>query len=260
MASTADLLALYDSQLRTDAETPSAVSVQRLGPLRLVAFAPGRGFFTCRHTTPEDGGVLARLAPEALAYFTADPDIADVEFKTRSHDHAPGLHETLLELGFTAGEPESIMIGPMAGLAGNGAPGVALRRIEQAADIEAMCRMIDEAFGEPYEPRTPGELLARLELRDGMELWVAEADGRMVGAARLEPVAGTSFAGLWGGGVLPEYRGRGVYSGLTAVRAASALAQGIEWAHSDCTEFSRPILERQGLVKVSETVPYEWVR
>ena len=28
---------------------------------------------------------------------------------------------------------------------------------------------------------------------------MAEADGEMVAAGRLEPVAGTQFAGLWGG-------------------------------------------------------------
>ena len=40
------LLAAYDAQLRTDAETPSALSVVRLGPLRLVTFGAGRGFVT----------------------------------------------------------------------------------------------------------------------------------------------------------------------------------------------------------------------
>ncbi len=38
------LTTVSDDQLRTDAETPSALSVTRLGPLRLVTFAGGRGF------------------------------------------------------------------------------------------------------------------------------------------------------------------------------------------------------------------------
>ena len=42
------LLAAYDDQLRTDAETPSAVDVTLLGPVRLVTFAGGRGFVTYR--------------------------------------------------------------------------------------------------------------------------------------------------------------------------------------------------------------------
>jgi N-acetylglutamate synthase-like GNAT family acetyltransferase len=93
-----------------------------------------------------------------------------------------------------------------------------------------------------------------------MELWVAEADGRMLGTGRLEPVAGTAFAGIWGGAVVAERRGRGLYRALTAARARSALEAGVSLIHSDSTEFSRPILERSGLVKVSTTTPYRWRR
>jgi hypothetical protein len=46
MTSSQEYLEAYDRQLRTDAETPSAIAVQRLGPLRLVTFAGGRGFVT----------------------------------------------------------------------------------------------------------------------------------------------------------------------------------------------------------------------
>jgi hypothetical protein len=52
----------------------------------------------------------------------------------------------------------------------------------------------------------------------------------------------------------------GGYRALTAARARSALALGKQLMHSDPTEFSRPILERAGLVKVSATTPYMWRR
>lgn len=42
----AALLRAYDDQLRTDAETPGALAVRRLGPLRLATFADGRGFIS----------------------------------------------------------------------------------------------------------------------------------------------------------------------------------------------------------------------
>jgi len=48
MAVVREYLDAYDGQLRTDAETPSAVAVTRLGPLRLVTFVGGRGFVTYR--------------------------------------------------------------------------------------------------------------------------------------------------------------------------------------------------------------------
>jgi hypothetical protein len=92
-----------------------------------------------------------------------------------------------------------------------------------------------------------------------MELWVAEADGDIISAGRLEPVAGTVFAGIWGGATVEPWRGKGIYRALTTARARSALRMGKTLINSDSTEFSRPILERSGLLKVS-TTPYEWKR
>lgn len=258
----ARLLAAYDEQLRTDAETPSAVSVTTLGPLRLVTFAGGRGFVTYRDLGGADAEAIRRLVPEALDHFRADPGIGRVEWKTRGHDHAPGLHEALLDNGFTPEEPESIMIGEAKALAVD-VPlpeGVTLRRVTEEADVRAMSAMADEVFGDPVSDEMANALLRRLALHDGMELWVAEADGQVVSAGRLEPVDGTDFAGIWGGATRQEWRGRGIYRALTAERARSALRLGKTLINSDSTEYSRPILERSGFVKVSTTTPYEWRR
>lgn len=259
---TARLLAAYDEQLRTDAETPSATSVAQHGPLRLVTFPGGRGFITYQDLGGADADTIRRLVPAALAHYRADPEISRVEWKTRGHDHAPGLHEALLDNGFVADEPESIMLGEARLLAVD-VPlpeGVILRRVTEEADVRAMAAMQNEVFGDPAGDDTANALLRRLATGDGMELWVAEAEGRIVSAGRLEPVAGTTFAGIWGGATRPEWRGRGIYRALTAERARSALRVGKTLINSDSTEFSRPILERSGLVKVSTTTPYQWRR
>jgi predicted N-acetyltransferase YhbS len=138
--------------------------------------------------------------------------------------------------------------------------GVTLRQVTDEADVRAMSAMQDEVFGEPVSKEMANALLRRLSLDKSMELWVAEADGQIVSAGRLEPVAGTDFAGIWGGATREEWRGRGIYRALTARRAQSALAKGRTLIHSDSTEFSRPILERSGLLKVSTTTPYRWAR
>ena len=41
-------------------------------------------------------------------------------------------------------------------------------------------------------------------------------------------------------------------------RRHADLRMGKTLVNSDSTEYSRPILERSGLVKVSTTTPYEW--
>ncbi|MFI8525781.1 GNAT family N-acetyltransferase [Promicromonospora sukumoe] len=262
MTDTSRLLQAYDEQLRTDAETPSAISVTRLGPLRLVTFLGGRGFVTYRDLDGADEARVQELVEQAVAHFRADGGITRVEWKTRGHDHAPGLAEALAEHGFVAEEPESIMIGEAAALAVD-VPlpdGVTLRRVTEEADVRAMCAMQDEVFGSPVSDSTANAILRRQAIDPEMELWVAEADGAIVTAGRLEPVPGTDFAGIWGGSTRPEWRGKGIYRALTAARARSALARGKTLIHSDSTEYSRPILERYGFHKVSTTTPYEWKR
>lgn len=258
----ADYLRAYDDQLRSDAETPSAVSVTREGPLRLVTFAGGRGFITYRDLGGASAGEIDGLVATARAHFDADTSIRRVEWKTRGHDAAPGLHEALLAHGFAPDETESIMIGPVEALLSERPipDGAVVRRVVEEDDVRAMSAMIDAAFSEDTDVPLADALVARLARGDGMELWVAEVHGRMVSGGRLEPVPGTDFAGIWGGATLPAFRGRGLYRAVAAARAASALTMGKTLLHSDSTGYSRPILERAGLVRVSTTTPYRWRR
>jgi hypothetical protein len=260
----AALLAAYDDQLRTDAETPGAIAQTRLGPVRLVTFAGGRGFVTYRDLGDLDAGGIADLVGQALEHYGRDPQIAEVEWKTRGHDRAPGLHKALSAHGFASGEPESIMIGearlldvpvPLPG-------GVRLRRVTAEPDVRAMCAMQGEVFGDPafVTDRMATDFLRRMAGGDELQLWIAEAAGQIVTAGSLSPVPGTEFAGIWGGATRPKWRGQGIYRALTAARARAALALGKRFVNSDSTEYSRPILERSGLVKVSTTTPYEWRR
>lgn len=260
MTSPADLLAAYDRQLRMDAETAGAQAVTRHGPLLLITHAGGEGFVTYRDLSGLDTDGLRRLVGEALDHFRSDPGIREVEWKTRGHDHAPGLHDALLAHGFVPQEAESIMIGEARLLAVD-VPlpdGVTIRQVTAEADVRAMSAMQDEVFGDPVSPDRADALLQRLAAGDGLQLWVAEAEGVVVSAGRLDPVAGTEFAGIWGGATRPEWRGRGIYRALTAERARAALALGKRYLQSDSTQYSRPILERSGLVKVSTTTPYAW--
>ena len=252
------MLKIYDEQLRTDAEIPGADAVTRLGSLRLATYAGGRGFVTYR----ELDGDPRSLVREALAHYASDPAITRVEWKTRGHDRAEGLHEALLHNGFEPLEIESIMMGEAEKLAADVRPpdGVTLRRVTEPDDVRAMSAMQDEAFGDDFRADAADALVRRLALDDGMELWVAEADGTIVSAGRLEPVAGSDVAGIWGGSTLKAWRGKGIYRALVAIRARSALRLGRTLIHSDSTEYSRPILERSGMVKVSTTTPYLWRR
>lgn len=72
----------------------------------------------------------------------------------------------------------------------------------------------------------------------------------------MELVPGTRFAGLWGGGTVAAWRGRGIYRALIAHRARVAAAQGYRYVYVDASSMSRPILARLGFHALSITTPY----
>ena len=150
------LLAAYDEQLRGESEmTPGAESVTRHGPLFLVTFAGGRGWISYRDLGGADADGIRRLVAAALEHYRGDPAIAKVEWKSRGHDVAPGLHEALVEHGFVPEEPESIMIGEARSLAVD-VPlpdGVTLRQVTEEPDVRAMSAMADVVFGDPVNRR-----------------------------------------------------------------------------------------------------------
>lgn len=264
----AALLAAYDEQLRGAAEVQGAVSSDRSGPLWRCLF--NRGGFVSYESLESLGTVEAidSLIVKTVEYFSSHPQVEEFEWKTRGHDWPPDLDERLRAHGLEPDEVETVMVGEASHLAVDVElpEGVSVRRVDQLPEREAIVTEASEVAVRIFGDGPSGaEMLDRLDRMDGMEeFWVAEAetdDGRhVICSGRLARVAGTEFAGIWGGSTLPEWRGQGIYRALTAARARAALDEGVRYINSDCTVMSRPILERSGLVAVTTTTPYVWRR
>jgi GNAT superfamily N-acetyltransferase len=258
----AGLLAIYDDQLRTDAEVRTAFDVGHDGPLTLARFDHG-GFVTYRDLGGLEGAGLDALIARTVAHFRDGTDVEEFEWKSRGHDAPADLGDRLVAAGLVPEPRETVMLGEAARLTDAPVPdGVTVRRVDRDPDrfgvIDEANRLHQEIFGAHL---TTEQVLARLD-RDPeqSQFWVAEAEGRVVSAGRVELYPGTEVAGLWGGATHPAHRGRGVYRALTAARARAAVDAGWRFLHSDCTDMSRPILERSGLVAVTTTTPYVWRR
>ena len=261
-----DLLEAYDSQLREEGELGRATTRHRHGPVWWATFDGDRGFVTYRTLGGLEGEALDALIAETVAHFRDRTDVPSFEWKTRGHDAPADLGPRLVAHGLAAEDVETVMIGEASALAVDVAlpPEVGVRKAgvghDLYDDVSRAVSMQNSVFGEGGGP-TPESLTSQLlEDPDGMELWLAEVDGEVVCAGRLDVVRGTEFAGIWGGATLARWRGRGIYRALTAARARSALDLGIRYIHSDCTDMSRPILERSGLLAVTTTTPYVWTR
>ncbi|WP_424950655.1 GNAT family N-acetyltransferase [Deinococcus sp.] len=257
------LLAAYDAQLREAAEMASTTSYDRAGPLWRGKFG-GRGFVSYRSLDGLDGPALDELIAQTVEHYRADPGITAFEWKTRGHDAPPDLAARLIAQGFQAQEQETVMVGEAAKLAQDVSlpAGVTVGRIDTLPDASTALIRAAEATGKVFgETLSVEEFLRPLRHNPGqVEIWAAQTRQETICVGRLELIPGSDFAGLWGGGTLPQWRGQGVYRALTAARARAALARGVRSLHSDCTAFSRPILERSGLLPITTTTPYIWTR
>lgn len=256
-----DLLDVYDTQLRGEVEVACAAALVRIGPL-LCAVKPWGGFVTYQHLEGVDGATLDRLISEVIEYFRDQTQVTSFEWKSRGHDAPADLADHLLAHGLLPDPVETVMMGEAEALIVEVPlpPRVRVRRADTAEDradlLSGACDLQAEVFGRA----TPlAAMTARLDAGNA-QLWVAEIDRQVICAGRLEIVPGTSCAGLWGGATHPDWRGQGVYRALVAARARSARDHGVVYLHSDCTAMSRPILGRAGLVEVTTTTPFNWIR
>jgi GNAT superfamily N-acetyltransferase len=231
------VLARYDAEIRAD--PPPEVGAQRTwvdGVLR----TEGAYNFIGWWDFPAEA-TRAVVAREA-AYFVAN----GVEWKLFSHDGPPGLEAALAAAGFTPDEPETFVALDLEAHAPpfDPPPGIEVRQVIDAAGAADLAAVSDAAFGRS-EPWRLEALVARLG-DPTQALFVAYDDGVPVSSGRLELAPGKAFAGLYGGGTIPNYQGRGVYRALVAARAGEARRRGHRYITVDARETSRPILQRLG--------------
>lgn len=67
----AEMLRLYDKQLRLEPEFAGAANVTRLGPLHLVEYSNSRGVVTYQDLEGADAAEIRRLVADAKAFFVA---------------------------------------------------------------------------------------------------------------------------------------------------------------------------------------------
>jgi GNAT superfamily N-acetyltransferase len=185
--------------------------------------------------------------------------LGDLKWKVYSHDRPANLGAALEAAGFVIEGRETFMaLDLKAAPDWPDAPqGVEVRRIEDRQGAADMLAVNAAAF---EDPRTwTVDALAQRLVDPTLSIYVAYADGRPVTSGRLEFCPGTAFAGIYGGGTVPDYRGRGAYRALVAARAEEARRRGYGYLTVDARPTSRPILERLGFTPISELTAW-WLR
>ncbi|MFI6010245.1 GNAT family N-acetyltransferase [Streptomyces sp. NPDC051243] len=254
----ASILALYDRDMREGAQPDSPdARVERTG--RVVRqISSGRGWNGVVWSDLDEAGADAAIT-EQIAHFTVLG--REFEWKLYGHDLPVDLGRRLRDAGFTAQPEETLMIGEVAGLFLDAEPpdGIRVLPVTDARGVDLVAEVHEKAFGTDSS-RMRHQLLARLAADpDTVVAVVALAGDTPVSAARMELVPGTRFAGLWGGGTVEAWRGRGIYRALVAHRARAAADRGYRYLQVDAMSTSRPILERLGFEPLTTTTPYVYV-
>jgi ribosomal protein S18 acetylase RimI-like enzyme len=255
------VLAAYNQQVRQDTGPDGtgatfeadAYVIRRVAP-------PGLGGSGVLWTTLEPGNADEVIAAQ-VRFFAARGE--QFEWKLYSYDQPPDLAARLASAGFLPEEPESLMIAATAevteALRSAGLPpGVRLERVTDEAGVDRLIAASERAFGRDKSDMR-GELVAQLtEAPEMTDMVIAMAGDEVVCSARTGFVTGTDFAGLWGGGTVPQWRRRGIYRAMVQYRAELAAQRGYKYLTVDASDQSRPILERLGFDCLAITTPYIW--
>jgi GNAT superfamily N-acetyltransferase len=249
------LLAAYDDQLRGGSESADVPSSTD-GPVIRVEY-PSRGFVSYRSLEGLDGAELDALIARQRDYFAAKGK--SVEWKTRGHDRPRDLPERLTAAGFVPEERETVVIAQSADIVErlrgrDSVDGVTIRRTAEHTDFARIAAMESTVWGADWSWLTDD--LVRRQAAGQTDVFIAEAGGDVVSAAWAVYKKGTDFTGLWGGSTLAEWRGKGIYKALVAIRAARAVELGYRYLQVDASDDSSPILQRLGFVPVTTTTPY----
>jgi GNAT superfamily N-acetyltransferase len=257
-----ELLAAYDAQLRDHMHEPlpSGASAERDGPLLRLFRLGGRGFVVYRDLGGLEGAALDDLIARQVRVFAERGE--RFEWKLHGHDRPPDLPRRLRAAGFVPEDEETVEIAPVDEVASSLRlpEGVSLREVTERSDFDRIAAVQPDIWQEDEEPTWLAESLEAEKRADQhyLTVVVAEADGAVVCAAWVRFEQGTDFVTLWGGGTVPDWRGRGVYRAMVAYRANLAAERGFRFIEVDASSDSRPILERLGFVAVTTTTPYVW--
>jgi GNAT superfamily N-acetyltransferase len=143
------------------------------------------------------------------------------------------------------------------------------KRVDRSARVDTVesPEALLAAFDEQARIESPSPPAGVWYEHDGPLLRVVGEERGFIGAPRDTGARGaeldrfrpgTQFAGLWGGGTLSEWRGRGIYRALVSRRAQLAAARDFRYLQVDASSNSAPILRRLGFQPIATTTPYVW--
>ena len=193
-----------------------------------------------------------------IEYFTAARQ--DFVWKVYDSDLPQDLSSRLLAAGFGVIATSQLMIARVADVhfSVELPPGVELVRANNPDGIDQLIDIHDRVFAREHS-QLRRQLYGQMERSPSRsEIVLVTAGGVPVASSRAELLPDHDFVSLWGGGTLPEWRGKGLYRAMVTHRARVARSRGYSYLYVTASEQSRPILESLDFQPFGSVTAYEW--
>jgi hypothetical protein len=214
----------------------------------------GGDWHCIQYSALEGHDVNAVIRAQVAHYNALD---VEMEWTVYSHDHPADLRQRLLLHGFQIGPRENVVVLDLREApAWVQAPlDARVERVTTFDGVQAFRRVSEQVFDSAHE-RIARELWGAIRMGSNcLRGYIAYADELPASIGRLYTHPDSPFGGLYGGGTLQRFRGRGLYRANVAARAKDAAELGVRYLRVDALPTSYPILERLGFLKVSEAWP-----
>ncbi len=221
----------------------------------------------CRHTA-EDSGHEGHVGFADLNPDTAGERIDEqirhferlgqaFEWKVHDFDQPASLKSLREARGFGCGDAEAFLVAALEEWPEADARpcGARIERITDEKGIRDFIAVEEAVWQEAFPTHFARYTREVHSAPDITSFYCAYLADQPVAAGRISFPAGSSFASLWSGSVLPAMRGRGVYSALLAQRIAEAKSRCYRFVTVDAEPMSRPILLKKGFQHVCWTYP-----
>ena len=237
------ILDLFNQHLRIEIIEPNSRRERTDSVVRKVSLSNEPGFISYSKMDESDAD---KVIEEQIAYYK---DLKQqFEWKVFDYDQPLDLKERLRKKGFTLEASEALMISDLTEanqlLDTQVPPDV--KRLTTEQEIWDIIKLEEEVWNDNYQDL--GQRLVR-DFNDSsahLSLYGAYVDGKIVSAAWMYLHESTPFASLWGGSTLADYRKRGYYGSLLAIRTREASDKGYPLLIVDASPMSKPILEKHG--------------
>jgi hypothetical protein len=181
----------------------------------------------------------------------------EVEWTLYAHDQPADLMDRLVHHGFEIGGGETVVVLDLQSHPAwiDDLPQHPAIPVQDLSQLDIYRRLEQEIFPESglY---VFNQLARNIRAASSRQIgYMAYVDGCPASIGRLETHPASWFGGLYGGGTLERFRGRGLYRAIVAARVRKAIELGARFITVDALPTSRPILEKLGFICLTETWP-----